>query len=284
MIFVSSSCVNNARIADSVRSLAEAGFKNIELSGGTAYYDGYEKDLSILRKEYQLNYRCHNYFPPPKTPFVLNLASGDQSVIDSSLENIFEALELSREYGASKFGFHAGFYLDIYRSELGKKIEKREMNDKTQAKERFYRNFESVKKQAGDVEIYLENNVVSAENFANYGSQNMFMLTSYEDYEEMRKHIDFKVLLDVAHLKVSCNTLGLPFAEQLHKFLAETDYVHVSDNNGLADQNEGIAQSGDLAALLKMEDGRNKDYTLEVYSGLIDIQSTYKFIESISHA
>ena len=47
-----------------VKSLANEGFKNIELTGGTDFYQGYIQDLKDLKKEYNLNYRLHNYFPP----------------------------------------------------------------------------------------------------------------------------------------------------------------------------------------------------------------------------
>ena len=71
MIFVSSACLRNKKIKDSVKELADNGFTNIELSGGTEYYDNFEVDLLNLKKDYNLNYQCHNYFPPPKNHFVL---------------------------------------------------------------------------------------------------------------------------------------------------------------------------------------------------------------------
>ena len=70
MIYISTSCVKHRKIKDSVEELALNGFKNIELSGGTEYYENFERDLIELKGEYNLNYRCHNYFPPPKKPFV----------------------------------------------------------------------------------------------------------------------------------------------------------------------------------------------------------------------
>lgn len=45
MIYVSSSCLKNKYIVETVRQLAEHGIKNIELSGGTEYYDDLENDL-----------------------------------------------------------------------------------------------------------------------------------------------------------------------------------------------------------------------------------------------
>ncbi len=49
MIYVSSSCSKQKSIHAAVLELAEKGFRNIELSGGTEYYLGYEKDLSELK-------------------------------------------------------------------------------------------------------------------------------------------------------------------------------------------------------------------------------------------
>ena len=62
MIYVSSTCIKNKLIKDSVESLALAGFTNIELSGGTRYYPDFEKDLLTLQDKYGLNYQLHNYF------------------------------------------------------------------------------------------------------------------------------------------------------------------------------------------------------------------------------
>ena len=60
MIYISSSCIPNVKIKDSVQALALNGFKNIELSGGTHYYEGFENDLLEPKHKYNLSYRCHN--------------------------------------------------------------------------------------------------------------------------------------------------------------------------------------------------------------------------------
>jgi len=50
---------------------------NIELFGGR-----YDKNLynSLLELRGKANFRLHNYFPPPKIPFVFNLASLDENI------------------------------------------------------------------------------------------------------------------------------------------------------------------------------------------------------------
>ena len=64
MIYVSSACVRRDTIKESVEELAQSGFKSIELSGGTEYYQGYQESLLELKNKYNLNYLLHNYFPP----------------------------------------------------------------------------------------------------------------------------------------------------------------------------------------------------------------------------
>jgi hypothetical protein len=92
MIYVSSACSKQKFIGPAVKELADKGFKNIELSGGTRYYDDYEPDLFDLQKKYDLTFLVHNYFPPPKDPFILNLASLDRGIYEKSLHHLKKAL------------------------------------------------------------------------------------------------------------------------------------------------------------------------------------------------
>ena len=43
---------------------------------------------NTLKDKYNLNYRCHNYFPPPKKPFVINLASLNDEVFQMSFKHL----------------------------------------------------------------------------------------------------------------------------------------------------------------------------------------------------
>jgi len=78
--------------------------------------------LLELKDRYNLNYRCHNYFPPPKQPFVLNLASLNDETFQMSFDHLKKVIALSNRLGADKFAFHAGFFIDIKLNEIGKKL------------------------------------------------------------------------------------------------------------------------------------------------------------------
>ena len=159
MIYISTSCIKSEKISESVKLLAEHGFQNIELSGGTQYYNGFESDLLELQKEYNLNYRCHNYFPPPKKNFVLNLASLGESVHHASMLNIEKSLKLSKKLNSNKFALHAGFYIDIKNSEIGQKIDKRPLFNESESKQRFYESIDKVNDISGGVDIYIEKKI-----------------------------------------------------------------------------------------------------------------------------
>ena len=117
MIYLSSACSSNKKIGDAIREIARLGFKNIELTGGTQYYDEYETDLLRLQDKYHLNYLVHNYFPPPQEPFVLNLASPNPEIYQKSLQHCYNAIALAKKLGAKQLGFHAGFFIGFEKLE-----------------------------------------------------------------------------------------------------------------------------------------------------------------------
>lgn len=281
MIYISSSCVKNKTIKESVQELVDSGFKNIELSGGTEYYDGFEDDLLKLKKKYNLNYICHNYFPPPKEHFVLNLASLDDEVYDKTFEHLTNAIELSKKLGARKFGFHSGFYIDIKVSEIGKKISKVNLFDKSKSIQRFCDGVKKLQSLSGDLELYIENNVFSSTNAKTYENDNLFMLTNSSEYQELKNMINFNLLLDVAHLKVSSKTLELDFEEELSYMISQSDYIHISDNDALHDLNHKLQKDSNLVKLLKKQDLKDKDFTLEIYDDMDAIKETYKILQEV---
>jgi sugar phosphate isomerase/epimerase len=280
MIYVSSSCVKADIIQKAVLTLAREGYRNIELSGGTKYYDNFANDLLELKKKFDLNYRVHNYFPPPKEDFILNIASLDKGIYNKSLEHLKTGLELTRSLGVTQFSFHAGFYVDRPVSELGKAFNHSALYDKETAMNQFCTGFNSLQQKFDDVKIYIENNCYSSSNFFNYGDNIPFMLLSSYDYKDLKSKINFNLLLDIGHLLVSSKTLGFDFEKELQILFKESDYIHLSDNDALHDQNLGLFNNGTLVEKVKNLDWNNKTITLEVYEGLEVLKETFNVISS----
>lgn len=281
MIFISSACVKADTIKDAVKTLCDAGFTRIELSGGTHYYDDYAADLIDLQKRYGLTYICHNYFPPAPQPFVLNLASLDDKVFERTYKHLEMLIDFSRQVQAPRAGFHAGFFLDMDAHEVGDRLRRRDLYAREACIERFCEAVKRLVQCAGDVELYVENNVVSQGNLESFCGENMFMLTSYDDVVELQKRIDYKLLLDVAHLQVSARSLGLDFASQLKALMPLSDYVHCSDNDGLSDQNRPLARDSLLFRSLQGYCLRDKTVTLEIYDTIDALKNSYALLREL---
>ena len=281
MIYISSSCIPSVKIKDSVQELALNGFKNVELSGGTDYYEGFEDDLLELKDKYNLSYLCHNYFPPPNEHFVLNLASLNDSIFKNSLDHIKKAISLSKLLGARKYGFHAGFLIDIDVSEIGKKISKTNLFSRQESVSRFCLAYENIKNNTDGVDLYIENNVISKTNFETYKGVNALMMTNFSEYESLKEKIDFNLLLDLAHLKVSARTLGLNWKDEFENMMGVSSYIHISDNDGFHDLNNQLTRSSSLLSMLKQSNTSKKDFTLEIYDGMDAIKNSYDILSEV---
>jgi sugar phosphate isomerase/epimerase len=281
MIYISSACSKQKRIGPAIQELADQGHQNIELTGGTRYYDGYESDLLELKEKYGLNFLVHNYFPPPKDPFILNLASLDTDIYEKSLHHLKKALRLTRLIGGSRFGFHAGFFVDRPVNEIGQQFGKSKIYSRKKALKRFVSGFQILKEEFNEIDLYIENNCYSESNGQVYGSDVPFMLLGADDYKELRNQIEFHLLLDIGHLMVTANTCHLDFEKEFQSLFNHSDYIHISSNDGKHDQNFGLTDKGKLFEILTDCNWENKIISLEIYEGLKALRNTYSMVSSL---
>ena len=283
MIYISSSCIKKNNILDIIDLLVSKGIKNIELSGGSKNFDNLEKKLIEYKKKYKLNLRIHNYFPPPKEDFVVNIASLNSEIYEKSISHCLNAIKLSKKLEADRYSIHGGFLIDpgVKEIGIGNSLKKKELYDANLAIQKMISAIKLFHEEAGnDLKIYIENNVISKKNYEKY-QNNPFILTTRNDYENLSKKINFNLLLDVAHLKVSSNALGENFKADLEFLFEKTDYVHLSSNDSLEDSNNNILSDTELVEFLKSKDLKKKTLTLEVYEDLNKVIEDYNFLNKI---
>ena len=185
-------------------------------------------------------FQVHNYFPPPKSPFVLNLGSSNPDIAYMSIEHVKSTLALCNYLGASRYSFHAGFLIDPRVDELGSEIEKRKMENRSDCIDRFLSRVHLLAAVAANygVELMIENNVLSSKNYERYKGNPLLMCDPIESQlilNELPK--DVGILVDVAHLKVSSKTLGFDPADYFKKVNERVAGYHLSDNDGYEDTN-----------------------------------------------
>lgn len=242
MIYVSSSCIKKKNIAKVIQELAENNISNIELSGGTDYYNGIEEDLSVLKQKYNLNYTCHAYFPPPQNPFVVNLAACNDEIYQQSINHYVHCIEMMKRLDCRILSIHAGFLIEISVDEIGKKLKCETVYDEDKAYDRFCTAYEQIAKMCleNGIDFYLENNVLNVASYEEFKEHNYMMMTDYDSIMKMKRQINFNFLLDLGHLYVSSNTLGRDYAQECEKLRKHVEWIHVSENNGICDEHKPL--------------------------------------------
>ena len=283
MIYISSSCIKNDNIIDVLSFFKEKNFYNVELSGGTKNFPDFKDKLCEFLNKNNFNVRLHNYFPPPKEDFVVNIASLDEEISKKSINHCLKALELSKKVNSNKFSLHAGFLIDPKPKEIGVKnklVKAQKFFNKEKAISKMIKTYKLLKEKDKNIKIYLENNVLAKKNFDRFKS-NPLLLTDVKSYMELKKKFDFNLLLDLAHLKVSCRSLDLNFVEQANFLINETDYIHLSGNEGLDDTNDSILNDKEIIEVLKNNSLQNKTFTLEVYKDFPVILKDFQYLSEI---
>lgn len=237
MIYISSTASSKDKIKDAILELVQLGFLNIELSGGTVFYDGIENDLLALKEKYQINFLIHNYFPPFPKNFVMNIASRDKQEREDTFILIEQAICLAKKLGSDQYTFHAGY--DTSLSEENGIFRKKTMGGNSHngpnTKEDFYNSINLLASQ-----ISKENFRIGIENFFPInGAINSFLQSGEDIIEFLQlyiKHQNVGLLLDLGHLGVAANYLGFDKFKVLDEIFSDYSKkifeIHISENNG----------------------------------------------------
>lgn len=108
-IYVSTTFARDgSKISDVLKSLNSIGILNLELGSNHCYEDLIDISSDFLK----FNTLVHNYFPIPKHPFVINIASSDLEIRSKSIGHVMKALEFCLESKSTLYTFHPGFLQD----------------------------------------------------------------------------------------------------------------------------------------------------------------------------
>lgn len=278
-LFVSTSGTRSNSL-NAANTLAENGFKNIELSGGSHVKD-LDSELEHLMGHTDA-IMLHNYFPPPEEPFVFNLASSNPETIALSIGLAKSAIDISGKNGFKFFGIHAGFLMDPQVSELGNRIQASKLENRERALEIFTKNTLelSAYAESRSVRLLVENNVLSEENMKSFG-EDPFLLSSTEEISIFFENHGDKVglLLDLGHFNVSTNTLDEPREYSLERINQYVVGYHLHDNSRLSDQHSSLT---DDSWFLNYLNTNAKFGTLEIHSqNILDIQTSVRILEGV---
>jgi sugar phosphate isomerase/epimerase len=244
-VFVSTTSFKTHHLPEIFSICAQHDIGAVELSVAKSW------TLDLLRKEKTVRrLLVHNYFPPPAEPFLLNLASQDPANLKRSLDHCRTAIDLSAELGGSIYAAHGGFGMDLGPALLGNPEAQAALSeDRFVPYERVFATLlDSVRtlcaygREVG-VRFLIENNVVSPLN----GERGRRLIPMAHPQELLRLaqevgDPDFGLLVDVGHTNVSANALHFDRHEFIALLAPHIVAFHLSENNGLLDQNRSFGK------------------------------------------
>jgi len=252
-IYLSTAAIPRRTPRDLLDFAGQVGCCAIELSTGC---DWSSDDRLVLQRAADAgthSFIIHNYFPPPEHPFVLNLAEPPEG---RSRAFCCETLELAAALGAPWYSVHAGFGIALAPEDLGNPG--RFMTKWQNSSERFDRstfdaNMHFLRAEASrlGVGLLVENHVVDPA-LGVEGAEALFL----SDPDEMVRWSSAAgagvapILLDLAHLAVTCHTLQKDFFKACERLAPCVGGVHISASREGHDRNDPLtASSPELTAL-----------------------------------
>ena len=240
-VFISTLSFRNKSI-ETIIQVAEKHNLSLEFSSGIPY----RPDLVELFTQTRVPRIVHNYFPPAREPYVLNLASSNYQIRKRSINHCLSNLDLTKKTKGPFFAAHAGFCVDPNPKELGEKIEIDKSFDRGLNINYFLDSLREITDYAKEIKVpfYIENNVLA--HFNLYQGKNPLLCSDSREIIEIIEKINlpeyFGFLLDTGHLKVSCSTLSLNLEEEITNLLPYISAIHHNDNNGKRDTNDKLSK------------------------------------------
>jgi len=258
-IYLSSGAFRTRSVNGVIDDALRLGVKRVEMSSGLEH----EPDLEHALKRGMslgLDFLVHNYFPAPAEPKVLNLTASDADGLSWSLNHCRHAIDLAKMVNCDFYSLHSGYAVALSPQMLGKPDAQAEAFGKTAInREDAYQTMIASVREVADYaaakgkSLLLENNVISPV-YLKRAPQNPLLMTHAAEIVRFildvhRPNVGF--LIDVGHTKVSATALNY----DAHKFMDEVapyiQALHLSDNDGLEDQNLPYTKDAWFAPRLK---------------------------------
>jgi sugar phosphate isomerase/epimerase len=275
-VYVSTGAFQLRSLEAIFRQAEGMGLRCIELSGGIEHSP--EILSTVLEYSGSFRFLVHNYFPPPAEPFLLNLASPKDDVVERSLAMCLQAVDLCSEIDAPFYSVHCGFTFD---SEDGSHMGSPAQLDLAritmdEALHHFTRRLKMLCRygESRGVKIAIENNVIAQFGLID-GENRLALGADARGLAEIFDRVPYDglgLLLDVGHAKVNRHTIGAGVNELVETFGDRILAVHVSDNDGKEDQNLPLEEESEVANWIG---GLTVPRILESYNlppGVIDAQ------------
>lgn len=266
-LFISTACLEGGSdVLGVVDQYVCAGIRAIELGSAHVYNDKLKENLNCGGVEYLM----HNYFPPPKEPLILNLASLNPAILNDSIQFVKEALKLCQAMDVKLYSLHGGMLADPVGFRIGKGF----LFDHCSpiARDKLWGTFVESIQEIGRYAKGLGINI-AIENQGSTQKNQYLLMCEAEEYEELFNRVSLAnvgVLLDLGHLNIASNVRGFNRHEFIDRVKNKAFEIHIHENDGKTDTHGKIQNKSWIDDVVMMEEFSETILTLEAFNLTIE--------------
>ena len=234
-VYVSTVNLGSGPLPQVMEEMGHLPYPAVEISSGhQVESDSWNSILGYVRA-HDAAVLLHNYAPPEPDDLLINLSNPDPAVRSQVIRFVKSRIDMTEELGADYYSFHAGYRVP-YRFGV-RHYPPSEVLPRERALEIFVEALKVVMVYAEErsVHVGVENHIVE------HGNEGNLILDDEADFESLFHEIDSDFLhlhLDVGHLKVTAQTLGVDPHSFIEAFRHKIVGVHLNDNDGTADHHQ----------------------------------------------
>lgn len=249
-VYISTSCLQKGKNVFSVLdTYNHHDITHVEL--GSSHTHAHRLDSL---SSYNIHYLIHNYFPPSKDPFIINLASQNSTIREKSLSLAKSSVLLCEKLHVPFYSIHPGYLQDP-----NEKYEFDHSIHSTDHDKGFTTYCDSIRElnafaEEKTVKILVENNIVYTQDFGDVSA--FTMLYAYQEFVNLFETIrspNLGMLLDLAHLNVNSYRLRYDKYEFIANVKKYVRALHLSGNDGTIDSHGTIPKGSWMLDVIKTD-------------------------------
>lgn len=220
------------------------GLYNLELGSNHCF----EEDYSRLQRQ-DGRFFVHNYFPAPKDPFVVNIASSDANIRTKSCAFVYEAIEFAEYIGAELYTFHPGFISDPVSANTSTanfdfvwSDNEVVVKEQEQARQRMYESLDQIVSFANGRSLKI-----AIETEGSFTKSNQLLMQTPNEMDELLHRYrasELGINLNIGHLHLAAEYFGFSKKQFASKVAGRLVAMELSHNDGREDQHLPLEPDG----------------------------------------
>jgi len=235
---------DNSKLEDVLALCKKNNISRVELGSNHQY----QQDFIGTIKKFNFKYLVHNYFPIPKNPFVLNIASNDKEINKRSLQHIKRAIDFCSEINAPLYTFHPGFLADPKGSNLSQSNYDFNWSYSKLKSGNYDKAFERMTGNISEIITYAKskNVKIAIETEGSYLKKDYLLMQYPDEFQNFFRYFspsDIGINLNIGHLLLASNAFIFKIPDFIDLIQSYVVAMELSHNDGVTDDHKPLKEN-----------------------------------------